>query len=759
LFGFSVHTLGKPVSGISILVSGVLDTAKLAMSDGVKRLQQASFEGKHYNVMCFPYTSQDQTLGGVIVTFIDETELISAQGEILSSQERLIAVMQNSPMLISIKDTAGRYQFVNKAFESIFRQPEQKVIGKTDTQIFPEYIATLFERLHFEVLHKKTRVEAEEHLKIEDQQYWFSFICYPINDDQESVKAVCCQVIDITQRKELDEQKKLTAKFFEAANEGIVITDIDQNIVKVNHAFTKVTGYEEIEVIGLSPKILTSGKQDKKFYEGMWSSIKTHGWWQGELWNRHKDGSNYLEWLTINTIHDDHGQLTNYIGIFSDITLIKASQQRLEYMVAHDELTNLPNRNEIRGRLTQTFARAKRRGGTFALMYIDLDNFKNVNDNLGHDYGDMLLQQAAERLSLCVREEDTVARIGGDEFNVLLEEVSETQIANTAQRILDQISRPYLIKGEQIFVSASIGIAVYPKDADDLEALVKNADSAMYLAKDKGKDGYQFFTSDLKEQIIHRVDMENALHKAIEAKELKLVFQPEFDLQTGLLVGAEALLRWNSKSLGAVGPGEFIPIAEESDLILDLGEWVIENAAEQLSKWIKQGTPLPGTMFVNVAARQLMRQPLLSIINRQLQKHRLPARSIGIEITERTLMKGSEEIARILNKIELDDIPIAIDDFGTGYSSLSYLKTFPISFLKIPNQFVDGITFDESDKGIATAIHGVSAALKLQTIAEGIETQEQLEVLKAMGCHSGQGYLLGKPVDAETFAGFLVKAC
>ena len=756
LFGFSVHTLGKSIPVITLPLIEVLGAAKQAMTDGIKRQQQISFGGKHYNVLCFPYTSQDQTLGGVIITFIDETELVNAQHDIEASQERLVAVMQNSPMHISIKDPAGQYQFVNKAFEITFGLAQSQVIGKTDTQLFPEPLAAIFEKLHFDVLHRKNRVEAEERIQIANQQQWFEFICYPINDEQGSIRAVCSQAINITERKELDEQKKLTAKFFDSANEGIVITDINQNIIKVNHAFTKVTGYEASDVIGLTPKLLGSGKQDAKFYAAMWKDLNAHGWWQGELWNKRKDGSLYLEWLTINTVRDELGELTNYIAIFSDITLIKASQQRLEYMVAHDELTDLPNRNELKGRMAQAFARAKRRGNNFALMFLDLDNFKNVNDNLGHDAGDILLQQAAERLNLCVRGEDTVARIGGDEFNVLLEDVTETQIANTAQRILEKVSKPYLIKDQQVFVSASIGIAIYPKDAEDLETLTKNADSAMYQAKEKGKDSYQFFTSDLKDRITHRIELENALHKAIEESELRLVFQPEFDIQTGKLVGAEALLRWDSKLFGPVGPADFIPIAEESDLILDLGEWVIEHAAEQLSKWRKKGKGLPGTLFVNVAARQLLRQPLLSIITRQLTRYRLPAGSIGIEITERTLMNSSEELSRRLHKIELEGIPIAIDDFGTGYSSLSYLKSFPISFLKIPNQFVDGITVEESDRGIATAIHGVSTALQLHTIAEGIETSEQLEVLRQIGCQTGQGYFLGRPVDADTFVDLFI---
>ena len=752
LFGFSVHTLGKTVSGLSVPVIEVLDTAKLAMSDGIKRQQQISFGGKHYNVLCFPYTSQDQTLGGVIITFIDETDLIDAQREVSESQSRLIGVMQNSPMLISIKDTAGQYQFVNKAFEIQFDLDQSSVIGKTDTQIFSEKIALIFEQLHFDVLHKKSRIQSEETIIIGETPRWFVFICYPLSDENGSVKYVCSQAIDITERRELDEQKKLTTKFFEAANEGIVITDTNQKIIKVNPAFTKVTGYEPEDAIGKTPQLLKSGKQDARFYEVMWNEINTKGWWQGELWNRHKDGSLYLEWLTINTVRDEQGVLTNYIAIFSDVTMIKASQQRLEYLVGHDELTSLPNRNELKGRMAQTFSRAKRRGGNFALMYIDLDNFKNVNDNLGHDYGDLLLQQVAERLGLCIRTEDTVARIGGDEFNVLLEDVTDSQIANTAERILEQVSKPYLVKEHQVFVSASIGIAVYPKDAEDLETLVKHADSAMYLAKDKGKNSYQFFTSDLKEKLSHRIKLENELHKAIEFDELQLAYQPEFNLQTGALIGAEALLRWKNKEFGDISPRDFIPIAEESDLILDIGEWVIENAVNQLNKWRHEGTPLRGTLFVNVASRQLMRQPLLAIITRQMEKYRLPPGSIGIEITERTLMSNIEDMSRKLHKIELEGIPIAIDDFGTGYSSLSYLKSFPISFLKIPNQFVDGIAFDESDKGIATAIHSVSSALKLQTIAEGIETDEQLEVLREMGCHSGQGYILGRPVDAQKFA-------
>ncbi len=751
LFGFSIHTLGQSVPIVTPQVVDVLETAKQAMADGIKRQKQTSFGAKHYNVLCFPYTTVDQALGGVIITFVDETELIAAQHDISSSQERLIAVMQNSPMQISIKDTAGQYQFVNKSFESVFDLEQANVIGKTDTQVFPESIAMLFEKLHFDVLHKKARVEAEECIHINDQPHWFSFICYPINDEQGSVRAVCSQMVNVTQRRELDEQKQLTSKFFDAANEGIIITDAQQTIVKVNPAFTKVTGYEAAEVIGLTPKVLSSGKQDAKFFEAMWQSINTRGWWQGELWNRHKNGNQYLEWLTINTVRDESGAVTNYIAIFSDITLIKASQQKLEYMVAHDELTELPNRNELKSRMEQTFARAKRHSQKFALMFIDLDNFKNVNDSLGHDYGDLLLKQAAERLTACVREEDTVARVGGDEFNVLLEDISDAQIANSAQRILAAISKPYLIKDQQVFISTSIGIAVYPNDGEDIDVLTKNADSAMYQAKGNGRNNYQFFTSDLKEKISHRHRLENALHNAIADNELHLAFQPEFDLESLDLIGAEALLRWESKLFGNVRPDEFIPIAEESDLILDLGEWVIERAAEQLATWRKQGTPLPGTLFVNVASRQLLRQPLLSIIKHQLQKHRLPPHSIGIEITERTLAQNCKEMTQTLHHIELEDIPIAIDDFGTGYSSLSYLKSFPISFLKIPNQFVDGITSDDSDKGIATAIHGVSVALKLRTIAEGIETAEQLETLRDMSCHSGQGYLLGKPVSAETF--------
>lgn len=750
-FGFSVHTLGKPLAGLQLPVLDVLESAQLAMSDGMRRMRQTSFGGKHYNVMSFPYTSQDQTLGGVIVTFIDETELIEAQQAISSSQGRLVAVMQNSPMLINIKDTAGQYQFVNRAFENLFDLRNDDVAGKTDSQIFPVHLASLFERLHFDVLHRKARVEVDERISFGDKQHWFSFICYPINDEQGSVRAVCCQAVDITERKALDEQKKLTAKFFDSASEGIVITDTEQKIVTVNPAFSKVTGYAAADVIGLSPKVLSSGKQDAGFYEAMWKDINAQGWWQGELWNRHKDGHLYLEWLTINTVRDEQGKLSNYIAIFSDITLIKASQERLEHMVNHDELTSLPNRNELKGRMAQAFARAKRQGSTFALMFIDLDNFKNINDNLGHDCGDMLLQQVADRLGLCVRGEDTVARIGGDEFNVLLEDVSDAQIASTAERILNQISKPYLIRDQQVFTSASIGIAIYPNDAEDMEVLAKNADSAMYLAKEKGKNSYQFFTADLKNKINNRNALENALRKAIATNELKLVYQPEFDLHSGKLIGAEALLRWNSAEHGIVGPGEFIPIAEDSDLILDIGEWVIEQVALQLSQWRKNGTPLPGTLFVNVASRQLMRQPLLAIITRQLKKHRLPARSIGIEITERTIMNSDEDIARKLQQIELEDIPVAIDDFGTGYSSLSYLKTFPISYLKIPNQFVDGIVADKSDRGIATAIHGMSIALQMKTIAEAIETHEQLHVLREIGCHSGQGYLLGKPVDAETF--------
>ncbi|MGB5064412.1 MAG: EAL domain-containing protein [Candidatus Competibacter sp.] len=554
---------------------------------------------------------------------------------------------------------------------------------------------------------------------------------------------------DITERRRAEERQRLATSVFDNTAEGIIITDAHGKVVEVNHAFTKILGYTREEVIGYNPKLWKSGRHEANFYRDLWQSLAETGQWRGEIWNRRKDGSAFPEWLNISAVTDDNGCLTHYVGVFSDISGIKHSQEQLHHLAHHDALTDLPNRLLLNERLKQAIKRAERHATHLAVFFFDLDYFKHINDSLGHPAGDRLLKGVAERLSGSLRREDTVARIGGDEFVLLLEDVGEPdKAAVAAQKLMVSLSAPFYLEDRQIAISASVGIALYPQDGTDPATLLRNADAAMYRAKEEGRNACRFYTEELTRNAFERVLLENDLRQAIARGELLLLYQPQIDLQSGQFIGVEALIRWQHPQFGMVSPIKFIPLAEECGLIHPIGDWVLHTACLQGKAWLERGIEF-GQIAVNLAGPQIQRGGLADTLEVVLAKTGFPAARLELEVTEGFIMRQAESGIRELASIRRLGATLAIDDFGTGYSSLSYLKRLPIQKIKLDQSFVRDLPNDSNDAAIANAVIALGKSMGLSVIAEGVETQEQADFLKQAGCQEAQGYLYSRPIDAE----------
>ena len=553
---------------------------------------------------------------------------------------------------------------------------------------------------------------------------------------------------EIAERELAEEKLRLSAKVFDNTVEGVIITDAEQHILAVNRAFTRVTGYDEEEMKGSTPRLLKSGRHDHMFYEEMWRSLNENGQWIGEIWNRRKNGEVYPERLTIGAVKDPGGAIKHYVGVFSDITDIKRSQERLDFLAHHDPLTNLPNRLLFNHRLQHSIGLARRNSRQLAVLFIDLDHFKNVNDTLGHDLGDELLKTVAASLGGQIRKSDTLARIGGDEFILLLDSVETPRYAAAiAEKFLHILSRTVNISGYDITISASIGIAFFPGDGEDAITLVKNADTAMYFAKTQGRNAYHFYSPKMSDYARERLHLEGLLRRAIERDELLLHYQPKLDLATGALTGVEALVRWNSPELGMVSPLRFIPIAEDIGFISTLGEWVLRTACRQIIAWEAAGFHLP-SMAVNLSVRQMDRGDIVDTVTRVLQETGLQPSRLELEVTESAIMKNDQALEQ-LDSLRALGIELSVDDFGTGYSSLSYLRRLRVQKLKIDRSFITDVTSEPSREAIVRAVIAMAKALGLKVIAEGIETEVEAEFLRSEGCHQGQGYLFSRPLPPE----------
>ncbi|MEB0039510.1 MULTISPECIES: phosphodiesterase DibA [unclassified Pseudomonas] len=551
------------------------------------------------------------------------------------------------------------------------------------------------------------------------------------------------------QQKKDQERLRQAAVVFDSTSEGVLVSDSHGLIVHVNRAFMEITGYQEEEVLGLNPNKFKSGRHDLAFYQVMFKSLHDTGQWSGEIWNRRKSGEVYPQWQNIRSIKDDHGVITHYVAVFSDISAIKRSQSEFMHLAHHDPLTDLPNRLLFTDRTRQALAHAQAQKRGCALLLIDLDHFKNINDSLGHNVGDQVLKIVAQRLHTLFDNGMTLARLGGDEFAVLAENCQQVmQAAELAQKIIDGLKQPFTVDQHQLFISASIGISLFPNDALNAEQLLRNADSALFKAKNDGREGYALYTEELTAHAQQRVELAGELRRAIEHEELRVFYQPVHDLYSGRMLGVEALVRWQHPERGLVSPGEFIPIAEQSGLIADIDAWVLKTSCRQMREWRESGFDLE-FVAVNVSSRVFGHSDLYQQVARVLSETGLDPAILELEVTESAVMEDPEMALEQLHRLRELGLRLAIDDFGTGYSSLLRLKSMPVHKLKIDQGFVAGLPHDEDDAAIVRIIIALGQALGMKVLAEGIERPEQASFLLENHCELGQGYLFGRPQPPE----------
>ena len=581
--------------------------------------------------------------------------------------------------------------------------------------------------------------------------FWARLELSLLRNDDDKPTGMIGFLSDITEQRNAAEQLRLHARIFEQSEEAILITDAQEKIVSINPAFTRITGYEAAEAIGETPHKFRSGRHDAAFFDEMRARLLDSGYWQGEVWDRRKNGEIYPKWLSMGSVRNSVGGITHYFSIFSDITDRKRAEGRVHRLAYFDALTGLPNRAQFSRLSDQALTTSRRKEGFGAVLFIDLNRFKPINDSLGHEVGDKVLKETANRLRACLRGADVVCRLGSDEFVVgLFEIANRDHAANVAQKLLATFDNPILIDGHELKLGAAIGVSIYPEDGLDTETLLRQADIAMYRAKQTGPDGMAFFSEDMNQRAIDRLNLEAGLRRAIERNELLLYYQPKVSIANGTIIGAEALVRWRHPERGLVPPGEFVPVAEESGLIVHISNWVLEEAGRQIRRWMDDAFPAMH-IAVNLSARDFSGS-LPARIQKLLQRHGIGAEWLELEITEGMLMNHTDSVIAMMDEITALGIALSLDDFGTGYSSLSYLKRFPINTLKIDRSFVISIPGDADDCAIAGAIVSMSKQLKHNVIAEGVETTEQLAFLKSLGCDEIQGYLFSPPVPAEKFA-------
>ncbi|HJV03506.1 MAG TPA: EAL domain-containing protein [Burkholderiaceae bacterium] len=637
---------------------------------------------------------------------------------------------------------------VNRRCEELFGYEPGAMTGNSTAIVFPN--AFDFEAAgarQYSSLASGDYFSEERHYRRKDGTLFWCMVSGCAIDQNRPNEGSIWVYADITARKEAEEKLRLSATVLEHIADGVMVVDADGKIVAVNPAFTQITGYSEQEALGKDRTLTRSGRHDDAFYQSLWTELVTTGFWRGEIWNLRKSGELYLEWLTVSAVRDNRGQTTHYVGVFSDITQVKESQEKLDHLAHHDPLTALPNRLLFNDRLQHALQRATRDNEQLALLFIDLDRFKNVNDTLGHHIGDELLKQVAKALQEKLREGDTLARLGGDEFIVLLEDVDGQYSASlVAEKLVAMFEQPFMVAGHELFVTCSVGISLFPTDATDLNMLIRNADVAMYQAKARGRNGYSFYAPSMTGEGVERLRLETFLRRSIEKEEIFLNYQPQVEIDTGRLVGVEALVRWNHPELGLVPPVRFIPLAEDTGFINQLGKWVLYEACRQMVRWQEAGLHVP-KIAVNLSVKQFERGSIVNMVAEILRETGLEPERLQLEVTESVIMNTGDAL-NFINDLHSIGVGLAIDDFGTGYSSLAYLKQLPVQTLKIDRSFIQDISTDVNDEAIAIAIIQLGKSMNLSVIAEGVETEQQAAFLLRQGCRLAQGYLYSKPLLA-----------
>ena len=665
------------------------------------------------------------------------------------SEAQLRTILDNTLALAFLKDRDGHYLFGNRQFRELIGTDTETLKGKRDEDLFTTQDAALYRNNDLRVLKTGAPQQFEESLTTPLGKRVFISVRFPLHLPDGSL-AVCGISTDITERKRNEDAMRLAAVVFENTNEGIVVTGADRRIITVNKAYSRITGYAAHEVIGRTPHVHSSGTHDDSFYRELWEVLEAAGQWQGEIWDRHRDGRILPLWENISVVKDPEGRVTNYVAVMSDISAIKEAEERLSFLAHHDSLTGLPNRLLFQSSLEQAIIEARRAQRKVAVMLLDLDRFKLVNDTLGHAAGDQLLKLVAARLRDAVRAEDTVSRLGGDEFTIILREIDHPEdLAPLAEKIIRAVERPLALRGQDVSIGVSIGISLFPDDGNTVDSLATTADTAMYRAKERGKRTFEFYATEMTVAASQRLVLENEMRDALTAGEFELYYQPQVDIVSGHLIGMEALLRWHHPTRGLLLPGQFIPVAEESGMIHSIGKWVIENGCRQAGEWQRAGL-LPGPVSINVSAQQLSRDHLVELVESALDTEHLvgDAVALELEITE-SVLNVTMEAEQLLGSLRQKGVKIVIDDFGTGFSSLSQLRRLPADKIKIAGEFVQDIPQDENDMAIASAIISLGQSLGLPVIAEGVETQEQVDFLRERGCNIAQGFFFHRPMNAR----------
>lgn len=689
-------------------------------------------------------------------------EMGQAVADVRRQEQLLQTIIDNTTAIIYLKDRDGKYLLVNRRYARLLKSNKEAVKEKTDQEFFPKAVADRLWASDMKAMSGGEPVEVEEEAIFGEKKQVYLSMKYPLKRITGEPYAIINISTDITERKRAEEKLQLAASVFENSVEGVIVTNADGVIQSVNPAFTHISGYGAHEAMGKKPGILRSGKHEPEFYKRMWDDLISKGRWEGEIWNRKKSGEPYLQKSTITAIKDFSGAVTQYASVFYDITEMRRSEQEVEYKAYHDALTGLPNRQLFIDRLKHAIVRAQRSQSAFSVLFVDLDGFKLINDSLGHAVGDLLLKGVAIRLFGCARQEDTVARLGGDEFTVIVEDTSgERDAAAVAHRIIHSLSEPFVHKNEELFISSSVGIALYPQNGETAEELLKNADLAMYNVKMSGKNNFQFFTPSLNEKAVRRHELESKLRKALEKNEIFAVYQPKVDLSTGRMCGMEALMRWRQPNGEFISPAEFIPVAEDTGMIRELDEWMLDTSCAFMKKLLGQN--LAGaagkelSISINFSARDLEQTNFVDTLIGAVKKHGISPRYIEVELTENALVSNIESAVGKLRDLRECGFNISIDDFGTGYSSLSYLVKFPIHYLKLDRSFVVDLFKDPDAKTVAKAVVSMAHEINVKVVAEGVETAEQLAFLSGIGCDMVQGYIFCKPSPMEKIIDILEK--